>query len=60
MSAAPKTQRERFEELLTEMKVTFTSEGAYVTIDQGKGYLGFCCSVEFDEKGNMKSYGCWE
>ena len=54
------SQRQRLTELLIKMGVKFEVEDNALVIDNGKGYHGFYCEIEFDENGKMTSYGCWE
>ena len=71
-TSAEKTQKYRFEELLTEMGVNFESrpnddfrwtedaESTVTKIDNGIGYSNFCCEFTFDRNGKRVTYGCWE
>ena len=60
----PRTQKERLEELLTEMGVTFKTsiwqDDLVIEIDEGSGYWGFRCLFFFTRDGKCKGYSCYE
>lgn len=55
-----KSQKQRLEELLTEMGVDFKSGATETTIHEGDGYKNFFNLFTFDKSGKFIKQGCWE
>lgn len=40
--------------------VDFIETDDMIKLGCGDGYAGCCAIFQFDQDGNLKSYGCWE